>query len=80
MNYEEGLENLYSNRRKIGEATEDIEVKEGETVSQVSIRRKEKEREDAVLEVALDTAFQFVETVIDIAESLDMMRINQENA
>lgn len=80
MNYTEEKETLYANRRKAGEATEDIEVGEGETVSAVSINRKEKEREDALKEATLDTAFQFVEMIIDIAESLDMMRINQENA
>lgn len=70
MDYDLERESLYANRRKIGEATENIEVGEGETVSPTSVRRKEEAQEEEIVEVALDTIFQFVEVIIDLAESL----------
>lgn len=80
MDYADEKLRLANNQRKMEEATEDIEVGEGETVSPVSMRRKEQDREEQLIEGAIDIGAQFMEMVIDIAESLDLMRQAQENA
>jgi hypothetical protein len=80
MDYAAEHKRAEENARQMGNATEDIEVGEGETVSEVSITRKEKEREEQLIEAGIDTLGQFMGLMVDIAQSLDEIRMSSENA
>lgn len=73
MNYDAERKRLADNQRKMEEATEDVEVGEGGAISQASILRKERSMENQLVEGLVDTGAQFLEVMLDIAESLDGM-------